>query len=87
MQRTVTFTKYTFADTKLADNGTVESKLKTVVVREANPRKAYRQACKEVGKKFEILKEEQFEKIYKLDDETFFKYATEVAEDEKTSTN
>lgn len=87
MQRTVTFTKYTYADIKLAKDGTVESKLNTVTVREASPRKAYREACKEVGKKFEILKEEQFDKLYKLDDELFFKYATEVAEDEKTSTN
>lgn len=87
MQRTVTFTKYTYADTKLATDGTIESKLKVVTVREANPRKAYRQACKEVGKKFEILNEEQIVKIYKLDDELFFKYATEVVEDEKTSSN
>lgn len=77
MQRTVKGTKFTYAKTVLNADGTMTTTLETISVPEKDPKKAYKMAAKSIGN-FAILKSEQTEKLYVLDDEIFFKYAVEV---------
>lgn len=79
MQRTVKFTKFTYVENELTENNEVVSAIKTVTVPENDDKKALRLAIKKVGV-FVPLKTEKTEKLYKLDDDIFFKYAVEVTE-------
>ena len=79
MQRTVKFTKFTYVENELTENNEIVSAIKTVTVPENDDKKALRMAIKQVGV-FVPLKTEKTEKLYKLDDDIFFKYAVEVTE-------
>lgn len=79
MQRTVKFTKFTYVENELTENNEIVSAIKTVTVPENDDKKALKMAIKKVGV-FVPLKTEKTEKLYKLDDEIFFKYAVEVTE-------
>ena len=79
MQRTVKFTKFTYVENELTENNEIVSAIKTVTVPENDDKKALRMAIKKVGA-FVPLKTEKIEKLYKLDDDIFFKYAVEVTE-------
>ena len=79
MQRTVKFTKFTYVKNEITENGEILAEIKTVTVPENDEKKALRMAVKEVGV-FVPLKTEKTEKLYKLDDDIFFKYAVEVTE-------
>lgn len=79
MQRTVKFTKFTYVENELTENNEVVSAIKTVTVPENDDKKAIKMAIKKVGV-FVPLKTEKIEKLYKLDDDIFFKYAVEVTE-------
>lgn len=79
MQRTVKFTKFTYVENELTENNEVVSAIKTVTVPENDDKKALRMAIRKVGV-FVPLKTEKTEKLYKLDDDIFFKYAVEVTE-------
>lgn len=77
MQRTVKMTKFTYAVNELSEKGELTARLETIEVAETDPRKALKKAFKEVGA-FTPLKTETSEKLYKLDDDIFFKYAIVV---------
>ena len=77
MQRTVKMTKFTYAVNELNEKGELSAKLATIEVAENDIKKALKKAFKEVGP-FTPLKTETTEKLYKLDDEIFFKYAVAV---------
>lgn len=79
MQRTVKFTKFTYVENEITENNEIVSAIKTVTVPENDDKKALKMAFKEVGM-FVPLKTEKIEKLYKLDDDIFFKYAVEVTE-------
>lgn len=79
MQRTVKFTKFTYVENEITENNEIVSAIKTVTVPENGDKKALRMAIKKVGV-FVPLKTEKTEKLYKLDDDIFFKYAVEVTE-------
>lgn len=79
MQRTVKFTKFTYVENEITENNEIVSAIKTVTVSENDDKKALKMAFKEVGM-FVPLKTEKIEKLYKLDDDIFFKYAVEVTE-------
>ena len=79
MQRTVKFTKFTYVENEITENNEIVSAIKTVTVPENDDKKALRMAIKKVGV-FVPLKTEKTEKLYKLDDEIFFKYADDVTE-------
>lgn len=79
MQRTVKFTKFTYVENELTENNEIVSTIKTVTVPENDDKKALKMAFKKVGV-FVPLKTEKTEKLYKLDDVIFFKYAVEVTE-------
>lgn len=79
MQRTVKFTKFIYVENEITENGEIMSAIKTVTVPENDDKKALRMAIKKVGV-FVPLKTEKTEKLYKLDDDIFFKYAVEVTE-------
>lgn len=79
MQRTVKFTKFTYVKNEITENGEILAEIKTVAVPENDDKKALKMAIKKVGV-FVPLKTEKTEKLYKLDDEIFFKYAVEVTE-------
>ena len=79
MQRTVKFTKFTYVENEITENNEIMSAIKTVTVPENDDKKALKMAFKEVGI-FVPLKTEKIEKLYKLDDDIFFKYAVEVTE-------
>ena len=76
MQRTVKSTVFTYAKSTIED-GQLKSELATVEVVETNEKKALKLAFKKVGN-FAPLKVETRERLYKLDDDIFFKYATVV---------
>lgn len=80
MQRTVKLTKVNYVETKL-DNGEVKIERKFELINECNAEKALK-TFKRNHKNESILVStvETVEKLYKLDDEIFFKYATEVVE-------
>lgn len=79
MQRTVKFTKFTYVENELTENNEIVSAIKTVTVPENDDKKALKMATKKVGV-FVPLKTEKEEKLYRLDDEIFFKYAVEVTD-------
>ena len=79
MQRTVKFTKFTYVENEITENNEIVSAIKTVTVPENDDKKTLKMAFKEVGM-FVPLKTEKIEKLYKLDDDIFFKYAVEVTE-------
>ena len=79
MQRTVKFTKFTYVENEITENNEIVSAIKTVTVPENDDKKALKMATKKVGI-FVPLKTEKTEKLYKLDDDIFFKYAVEVTE-------
>lgn len=79
MQRTVKFTKFTYVENELTENNEIISTIRTVEVPENDDKKALKMAIKKVGA-FVPLKTEKTEKLYKLDDDIFFKYAVEVTE-------
>ena len=76
MQRTVKSMVFTYAKSTIED-GQLKSELAKVEVVETDERKAYKKAVKIVGN-FAPLKVEIRERLYKLDDDIFFKYATVV---------
>lgn len=78
MQRTVKGTRFTYVENTLTENNEITSEVKTVEVMESNEGKALKKAAKFVGHPIIPVKTETFEKLYHLDDETFFKYATVV---------
>ena len=79
MQRTVKFTKFTYAVNTI-EGDKVNTEIKTVEIPETNEKRALKKAHKQVGA-FVPLKTETTEKLYVLDDEVFFKYAQEVKGD------
>lgn len=79
MQRTVKFTRFTYVENELTENNEIVSVIKTVMVPENDDKKALKMAIKKVGV-FVPLKTEKAEKLYKLDDEIFFKYAVELTD-------
>ena len=79
MQRTVKFTKFTYVENELTEKNEIVSAIKTVTVPENDDKKALKMATKKVGV-FVPLKTEKIEKLYRLDDEIFFKYAEEVTD-------
>ena len=81
MQRTVKSTKFTYGVNELDEKGNILVKVATVEIPETDEKKALKKAFKQVGT-FAPLKVETVEKLYVLDDEIFFKYAT-VAEQSK----
>lgn len=80
MQRTVKLTKINYVETKI-DNGEVKTETKFELVNECNVDKAKKLfARNHKNDSVLVVKLETVEKLYKLDDENFFKYATEVAD-------
>lgn len=75
MQRTVKGTRYTYANVTLNEDGTTTTELKVVEVPETDPKRAYKQAVKMLGKFFTPIKTETTETLWILEDEIFFKYA------------
>ena len=82
MQRTIKTTRFTFAVNELDERGQLASHIETVEVMETNEKKALKEAFKRVGP-FRPLKTETVESLYKMDDETFFKYAVKVEPESK----
>lgn len=77
MQRTVKIYRLTFATIKEGENG-FELANEVFETRATNSKDAISNANKNGFKCAKLIKEEVIEKLYKMDDETFFKYATEV---------
>lgn len=77
MQRTVKIYKLTYATIEETANG-LEIVNKVFATRATNSKDAITNANKNGFKGAKLLKEEIIEKLYVMDDETFFKYAKEV---------
>ncbi len=82
MQRTVKTTRFTYCVNEIDEKGAIASRLETVEVMETNEKKALKEAFKKVGP-FYPMKTETVESLYKMDDETFFKYAVKVEHESK----
>ena len=76
MQRTVKGKNFTVAKIVI-NNGVPEVENTTVKIAEANTEKATKKLFK-MYPDVKVLNVEDFEILYKLDDEIFFKYAVEV---------
>lgn len=88
MQRTVTTTTFTFADTRLVktpEGMKVEGDIKNVTVIEADAKKAYKKAVKTVGHAFKTLETKTETALYEMDDDVFIRMATKKAKDIKES--
>lgn len=81
MQRTVKSTIITYAENHMNDDGNINTEVKTIEVNETAPKAVLRAAIKAVGHYIQPLKTETRERLYKLDDEIFFRYAVEVIPD------
>lgn len=77
MQRTVNGTKFHYVVNTIDENGVIASELKEIIVDDTNEKRAYKKAVKMVGN-FVPVKTEKVKALYRLDDETFFKYAERV---------
>lgn len=87
MQRTVYSTKFTYVDNEIheTEKGVeIVSTLKTITVHESEPKKALKNAIKEIGL-FNPIKTEKVAELYVLNDEIFFKYATVKTDSENDS--
>ena len=78
MQRTVKSTVFTYAVNEIDSEGKILARIEKIEIPETDEKRALKMAFKRVGF-FAPLKTEVNEKLYILDDEIFFKYAT-VAE-------
>lgn len=83
MQRTVKSTRFTYVENILREDGKIDSTIKTIEVPYTDIKKASKEAFRKVGF-FAILKTEQVENLWILDDETFFKYAHIATPNETT---
>lgn len=84
MQRTVKEYTFYYADVDVKDDGTFESTIKTVTIRtEYTKEKAFKRAVKKVGYMFKPIKVEAVDRLYIMDDETFFKYAKVKGDDKE----
>lgn len=77
MRRTVKGTKFTYAKSEMV-NGEIKTEIRSIVVNEKDPKKAYREAVKTLGHNFDPIATEEVEKLYILDDVIFFQYAKEA---------
>lgn len=84
MQRTVKGTRFIYAKTEISEKGEIAVEKASIEIPEANEKKALKIAVKKVGM-FKPLKIETYEKLYILDDEIFFKYATEAKKNEEAT--
>lgn len=75
MQRTVHTTQFTIAD---IDTDTMTVSKRIVEVNETDSKKALKALAKIVGYMPKVLEQKEATRLYYLDDETFFKYATIV---------
>lgn len=77
MQRIVKGLKVTVAQVMIVENGEVKTNVFEVKVNETDEKKAVKHLIKIYGN-LQALKFEEFEQLYFLDDDTFFKYAVPV---------
>ena len=77
MQRTVKEFTFHYAEVTMREDNTPEVTMKSITIRtEYTQEKALKRAVKEVGYMFKPVKIEAVDRLYIMDDETFFKYAT-----------
>ena len=82
MRRTVKATKFTYAEFIKDGNGNFIPDFQQIIVNDTDEKRALRKAFKTVGHPFNPVTTEQVEKLFILDDESFFKYAKEVEQDD-----
>lgn len=85
MQRTVKNTVFTYAVNEIDKDGKISARIEKIEIPETDEKKALKMAFKKVGF-FAPLKVEVNEKLYILDDEIFFKYATVAEPKDKEKT-
>ena len=85
MQRTVYSTKIIYAKNEINEKGEIVAKLAEITIHETDEKKALKSAVKKIGL-FQPLKIEKVSALYVLDDETFFKYAKKVTDEDEEAT-